>query len=120
MRRVRGVRWRNSTRSGEVCSPRNNPVSVADLSDEDVARRADQDNADDECHVKVPLLDTWAEFYRLWKEEGWTQQRIATAKGCDRTRVAKRIKRTPNFVLPHEKLCATITSMKAILMTFLL
>lgn len=34
-----------------------------------------------EYHTPVSPLDVWAEYHRLWKEEGWTQQRIARAKG---------------------------------------
>ena len=58
--------------------------------EEEIARRADEDNENDEYHTKVPLLDVWAEFSRLWKEEGWTQQRIAEAKGCPRQLVVNR------------------------------
>lgn len=54
------------------------------LSDEEIARLADVDNENDEYHAKVPILDVWAEYWRLWKEEGWTQQQIADAKGVDK------------------------------------
>ena len=37
------------------------------LTDEDVSRRADEDNENDEYHTPVSLLDVWAECYRLWK-----------------------------------------------------
>ena len=44
----------------------------------------------------------WAEYHRLWKDEGWTQQRIADAKGCDRRTVVRRC----GF---HESLCKAAT-----------
>jgi hypothetical protein len=40
----------------------------------------------------VPLPDVWAEYHRLAKEEGWTQQRIADAKGVAQKQVSYRIK----------------------------
>src|SRR5262249_25686811 len=65
------------------------------ISDEEVARRADIDNENDECHVDVPLPDVWAEYHRLATEppqgEGWKHGRIAEAKGVDRTLVVRRI-----------------------------
>lgn len=67
------------------------PVFVHEgLSDEDISRKADEDNENDEYHIPVSLLDVWAECHRLWKEEGWTQQQIADAKGWQRTTVARR------------------------------
>lgn len=41
-------------------------------------------------HRPVPIVDVWAEYARL-SEAGWTQQRIADAKGCDRAQVARRV-----------------------------
>ena len=38
------------------------------------------------------ILDVWGEYHRLWKEEGWTQQQIADAKGCDKQVVSRRCK----------------------------
>ena len=62
------------------------PVFVHDgLSDEQISRKADEDNENDEYHERVGLLDVWAECHRLWKDEGWTQERIAEAKGWQRT-----------------------------------
>jgi DNA modification methylase len=69
------------------------PVFVHEgLTDEDVCRKADEDNENDEYHTPVSLLDIWAECYRLWKEEGWTQQQIAEAKRWERSVVANRIR----------------------------
>ena len=69
------------------------PVFVHDgLSDEQISRKADEDNENDEYHERVGLLDVWAECYRLWKEEAWTQEQIATAKGWQRTTVSRRIR----------------------------
>lgn len=67
------------------------PLVVFPLMDDDeVVRLADQDNENDSQHVKVPLLDTWASYAAL-SDLGWTQERIAKAKGCDRTSVALRL-----------------------------
>jgi hypothetical protein len=42
------------------------PVLVHEgLSDEEVARRADLDNENDEYHEPVPVVDVWAEYHRL-------------------------------------------------------
>ena len=68
------------------------PVFVHEgLSDEEISRKADEDNENDEYHAPVSLPDVWAECHRLWKEEGWTQQRIAEAKGWDQADVSRRI-----------------------------
>jgi len=37
-------------------------------------------------------LGRWSEYARLRDKEGWTQQRIAKAKGVDQGRVSKRLK----------------------------
>lgn len=62
------------------------------LSDDQISRKADEDNENDEYHVPVRMPDIWAECYRLWKEEDWTQQRIAKAKGWDERAVRLRCK----------------------------
>lgn len=64
----------------------------AGLSDEDIARRADEDNENDEYHTAVSPVDVWAEYARLRDEEGWTQERIAGAKGVQQSRVSERLK----------------------------
>ncbi len=38
----------------------------------------------------MPLVDVWADYKRLY-ERGWTQERIAKAKGVARSTVAERI-----------------------------
>lgn len=43
-------------------------------------------------HHPGPVVDIWAEYHRLYHEEGWTQERIAKAKGVDRTVVTQRLK----------------------------
>ena len=69
------------------------PVFIHEgLNDEDISRKADEDNENDEYHERVGLLDVWAECYRLWKDEGWTQERIAEAKSWQRTTVSRRIR----------------------------
>lgn len=60
------------------------------LSEDEIVRLGDEDNENDEYHVPVPVLDRWADCHRLWRVEGWTQQRIAEAKGCSRTDVVLR------------------------------
>jgi ParB-like chromosome segregation protein Spo0J len=62
------------------------------LSDEQISRKSDQDNENDEYHAPVSLPDIWTECYRLYREEGWTQQRIAEAKGWTRQLVNVRIR----------------------------
>lgn len=59
---------------------------------EHISRLADQDNENDEYHHPVSLPDVWAEYARLRDEEGWTQKRIAEAKGVHPTTVGERIK----------------------------
>lgn len=67
------------------------PVLVHEGYDEGaISRLADEDNANDEYHVPVPLPDVWAEYKRLKDEEEWTQQKIAEAKGVPQQRVAER------------------------------
>ena len=41
---------------------------------EEISRLADEDNENDEYHEPVGIVDVWAEYYRLNKEEGWTQE----------------------------------------------
>ena len=62
------------------------------FSDDAIARLADEDNENDEYHTRVSPLDVWAEYHRLWKEEGWTQPRIAEAKGVKVPQVSLRCK----------------------------
>src|SRR5262245_46537992 len=61
------------------------------ISDEEVSRRADLDNDNDEYHVSVPLLDVWAEYHRLHHEEEWAQKRIAESKKVACSLVSERI-----------------------------
>jgi ParB/RepB/Spo0J family partition protein len=68
------------------------PVVVHDgFTEEQITRLADEDNENDEYHAPVPIVDKWMDYKKL-SELGWTQQRIADAKGIkDRTQVAKRL-----------------------------
>lgn len=59
--------------------------------DDELVRLADVDNENDEYHERVPLVDVWADYKRL-ADKGWTQERIATAKGVSRTLVVFRLK----------------------------
>jgi site-specific DNA-methyltransferase (adenine-specific) len=60
---------------------------------QEISRLSDQDNENDEYHQPVSLPDIWAEYARLNRVEGWTQQEIADAKGpgVDRSLVSRRI-----------------------------
>lgn len=62
------------------------------FTDEEISRRADEDNENDEYHQPVSPVDVWAEYARLRDEEGWTQERIAQAKGVSRTMIVFRLK----------------------------
>ena len=67
------------------------PVIVFDnLSEDDIVRLADKDNANDEYHRPVPVVDVWAACAAL-ADAGWTQARSAEAKGCDQADVSRRI-----------------------------
>jgi site-specific DNA-methyltransferase (adenine-specific) len=82
------------------------PIFVHEtLSDEQISRKADEDNENDEYHEPVGLIDVWAECHRLWKDEGWTQRRIADAKGWDERQVRSRIRF--HTVLPDKARRAT-------------
>lgn len=55
-------------------------------------RLADDDNENDEYHASVPLVDMWLS-YKALADDGWTQQRIADAKGVkDRSLVSDRLR----------------------------
>ncbi|MBC8354570.1 MAG: ParB/RepB/Spo0J family partition protein [Planctomycetes bacterium] len=69
------------------------PVFVHDgLTADEISRKADLDNENDEIHEPVGVIDVWSECYRLWKEEGWTQKQIALAKAWDEATVSLRCK----------------------------
>lgn len=58
--------------------------------EDELTRLADEDNENDEYHTPVSVADVWMDYKRL-ADAGWTQQRIADAKGVSRPQVAKRI-----------------------------
>jgi len=62
------------------------------FSEDEIVRLADEDNENDGYHRSVPITDIWAEYHRLNKDEGWTQQRIADAKGVDVPTVSRRVR----------------------------
>jgi len=69
------------------------PVLVHyDYTEEEIARLSDLDNENDEYHRPVPVTDVWAEYARLYKEEGWTQEKIAEVKGVSQKTVSLRLK----------------------------
>ena len=69
------------------------PAIVFDgYSKEEISRLSDIDNENDEYHRPVPITDIWAEYARLNKEEGWTQEKIAEVKEVNRTIVGARIR----------------------------
>ena len=93
------------------------PVFVHEgLSDEDISRKADEDNENDEYHEPVGVLDVWAECHRLWKEEGWTQERIADSEGMARNQPCRMQDSLAPFAASRgaAQQCATDSSMKAI------
>jgi site-specific DNA-methyltransferase (adenine-specific) len=69
------------------------PVFVHEgLTDDQVSRKADEDNENDEYHIPVPIVDVWAEYARLHEELGWSQRRIAAVKEVAPSLVSERIK----------------------------
>ena len=69
---------------------------IAGYSPDDIVGLADQDNENDEYHVKVPIVDVWMEYKRLQDmppvgNGKWTQERIAKAKGVSRQLVGFRL-----------------------------
>lgn len=58
---------------------------------DEIARLAEEDNEGDSYHTPVKPMDVWAEYARLRDDEGWTQQRIAEAKGVSKSIVSERI-----------------------------
>lgn len=67
------------------------PVVVHDgFTEDQITRLADEDNENDEYHSPVSVVDVWMDYKRL-AEMGWTQQRIAEAKGVSQQTVAFRL-----------------------------
>jgi len=81
-------------------------IVYEDCDDAELVRLAEQDNADDEYHKPVPIVDTWLS-YKALADAGWTQQRIADAKGVSRSFVAMRLQLAE---LPHAVLDAFVTN----------
>lgn len=68
------------------------PVVVFEgFSDDEITGLADQDNENDEYHAPVSIVDVWADYKRL-ADAGWSQQRIASAKGVLQSEVSARLK----------------------------
>lgn len=59
---------------------------------EEISRLSDFDNECDEYHRPVPITDVWAEYARLYEEEGWTQEKIGQVKGVSQVMVSLRLK----------------------------
>lgn len=75
------------------------------LTEDDMVRLADEDNENDEYHDSVGPVDVWANYAWLISLPGWSQERIAKAKGLkSHTWVSRRLKmndlsdRVKNFV----------------------
>ena len=67
------------------------PVIVFEgFTDDEITGLADQDNENDEYHAPVSVVDVWMDYKRL-DDLGWTQHRIAAAKGVSQTTVSNRI-----------------------------
>lgn len=60
------------------------------FSEDELTRLADEDNENDEYHAPVSVVDVWMDYKRL-ADAGWTQQRIAEAKGVSRETVKFRL-----------------------------
>lgn len=83
------------------------PAIVYEGYDEaEIVRMAEQDNENDEYHRPVPIVDTWL-HYKALADAGWTQQRIAQAKGVARSFVAMRLQLAE---LPQAVLEAFVTN----------
>jgi site-specific DNA-methyltransferase (adenine-specific) len=62
------------------------------LTEDDKVRLADEDNENDEYHESVGPVDVWANYAWLNSLPGWTQERIAKAKGVSQKTVSLRLK----------------------------
>jgi site-specific DNA-methyltransferase (adenine-specific) len=60
-------------------------------SDDEIVQLSDYDNKCDEYHVPVHWVDEVKSYVRL-RDLGWTQERIAKAKGIDRSHISKKIR----------------------------
>lgn len=58
--------------------------------EEEIIKLADEDNENDEYHEPVPITDVWAS-YKALADQGWTQERIAKAKGVSQQQVSQKI-----------------------------
>lgn len=68
------------------------PVVVhTGFTEEEVVRRADEDNENDEYHEPVPIVDVWLS-YKALADMGWTRNQIEDAKNCGKNRYYERIK----------------------------
>lgn len=83
-----GIRLEAATLAGQPHIP---VIQHYGCSDDEVAFLAEYDNENDEYHTPVSPVDIWAEYARL-KSIGWTQQRIAKAKGVSQGTVSERLK----------------------------
>lgn len=61
------------------------------FSEDEIVGLAEQDNENDEYHEEVPLVDKWMS-YKALADQGWTQERIAKAKGVSRGFVSYRVR----------------------------
>lgn len=67
------------------------PVVIHEgFTEEEIVRLADEDNENDEYHEPVPITEVWAS-YKALSDNGWTQERIAQAKGVNRALVSQKI-----------------------------
>lgn len=78
--------------AAKLVGVKNVPVVPYVCTDEEMAFLTEYDNENDEYHTPVPVVDVWAEYARL-KGLGWTQERIAKAKGLKtHTLVSERLR----------------------------
>ena len=61
------------------------------FTEDEIVGLADLDNENDEYHEEVSIVDTWMSYLALARD-GWTQQRIADAKGVSQKSVSNYIR----------------------------
>jgi ParB/RepB/Spo0J family partition protein len=61
------------------------------LTEDDKVRLADEDNENDEYHERVSIVEVWANYAWLADDKGWSQDRIAEAKGVKQAMVSYRL-----------------------------
>jgi len=82
-----GTRLEAAKRAGMSLIP---SILHEGFSEDEVCKLAELDNENDEYHQPVPIVDVWLS-YKALANAGWTQPRIARAKGCSQSFVSLRL-----------------------------